>query len=201
MSPDEYLSFIPQAGKEDQAFYLYERQILQMVVRYGEQVMCMIEDEEGNERPVTVIEFVVASLKEDDLAFHNPLHRRMLADAVTHLSDDGFLAARFFANYPDPEISRISSDLLSDRYQLSKYHSKYQKVVTDDQRLSELIPRLLLDFKNAIVTAEIKHTLPLLQDPAVARDQAKCNELMRHWQRMHEVQRMMVKQLGDRALL
>ena len=33
----EYVSYIPQEGKEGQEFYKYERLILQMVVRYGEK--------------------------------------------------------------------------------------------------------------------------------------------------------------------
>ena len=41
-----YTSFIPQEGKEGQEFYRYERLILQMVVRYGERVMCNVTDEE-----------------------------------------------------------------------------------------------------------------------------------------------------------
>ncbi|MDR1004681.1 MAG: DNA primase [Prevotellaceae bacterium] len=201
MAAAGYVSFIPQEGKEGQAFYRYERQILQMIVRHGEQVMCTIADEAGNEHPITVIGFVVNSLKEDDLTFHNPLHRQMLLEAAAHLHEEGFVAGRYFANYPDPDISRLSSDLLSDRYQLSKYHTKHQTIPTDNERLSELIPRLLLDFKHAIVSAEIKHTLSALQDPAVAYDDAKCSELQQHYQRMHEIQRQMVKRLGDRVLL
>ena len=75
VSSDSYTSFIPQEGKEGQEFYKFERLILQAVVRYGEKIMCNLTDEEGNEVPVTVIEYVINDLKEDDLAFHNPLHR------------------------------------------------------------------------------------------------------------------------------
>ena len=67
----EYVSYIPQEGKEGQEFYKYERLILQMVVRYGEKVLCNVPDEEGKEIPITVTEYVVNDLKEDELAFHN----------------------------------------------------------------------------------------------------------------------------------
>lgn len=81
MEADTYQSFIPQEGKEGQEFYKYERLIIQMIVRYGEKVMCNLTDEEGNEVPVTVVEYVINDLKEDELAFHNPLHRRILSEA------------------------------------------------------------------------------------------------------------------------
>lgn len=97
---DSYTSFIPQEGKEGQEFYKFERLILQAVVRYGEKVMCNLTDEEGNEIPVTVIEYVVNDLKEDDLAFHNPLHRQILTEAATHIHDAGFIAERYLWHIP-----------------------------------------------------------------------------------------------------
>ena len=75
---EEYVSFIPQEGKEGQEFYKYERLILKMVVLYGERVMCNVTNEEGQETPITVTEYIVNDLKEDELAFHNPLHRQIL---------------------------------------------------------------------------------------------------------------------------
>ena len=92
----EYVSYIPQEGKEGQEFYKYERLILQMVVRYGEKVLCNVPDEEGKEIPITVTEYVVNDLKEDELAFHNPLHRQMLTEAAEHIHNEGFTAERYF---------------------------------------------------------------------------------------------------------
>lgn len=198
---DNYISFIPQEGKEGQEFYRYERLILQMVVRYGERVMCNVPDEEGKEIPVTVIEFVVADLQQDDLAFHNPLHRRMLAEAAEHLHDDGFRAEHYFVTHPDPVISRLSTELISDRYQLSKYHYKNQKIVTDEERLYELVPLLTTNFKYAIVGEELKHMMRALQDPAIAHDEDQCNALMKRYSELREVQSLMAKRLGDRVVL
>ena len=82
---EEYVSFIPQEGKEGQEFYKYERLILKMVVLYGERVMCNVTNEEGQETPITVTEYIVNDLKEDELAFHNPLHRQILTEAAERI--------------------------------------------------------------------------------------------------------------------
>ena len=198
---ETYDSFIPQEGKEGKEFYRYERLILQMVVRYGEKVMCNITDEEGNERPITVTEFVVSELKADDLAFHNPQHRQILAEASAHLHDNGFQAERYFLAHPDPAISKLSVELISNRYQLSKYHTKAQKILTDEERLVELVPTLIINFKYAIVSEELKHMLTALQDPKIAADNEKCNELMKRYSNLREVQSIMAKRLGDRVVL
>ena len=201
MEADTYQSFIPQEGKEGQEFYKYERLIIQMIVRYGEKVMCNLTDEEGNEVPVTVVEYVINDLKEDELAFHNPLHRRILSEASEHIHDQEFASERFFVAHPDPKISTIATELASDRYQLSKYHSKTQKLVTDEERLYEMVPMLMINFKNAIVAEELKHIMYALQDPSIANDNAQCDAVMQRYKEMKEIQNLMAKRLGYRVVL
>lgn len=197
----EYVSYIPQEGKEGQEFYKYERLILQMVVRYGEKVLCNVPDEEGKETPITVTEYVVNDLKEDELAFHNPLHRQMLAEAAEHIHNEGFTAERYFLAHPDSTISKLSTELIADRYQLSKYHSKAQRLVTDEERLFELVPTLMINFKFAIISEEMKHMMYALQDPAVANDEEQCTSIMKRYSELREIKSIMAKRLGDRVVL
>ena len=198
---DNYISFIPQEGKEGQEFYKYERLILQMIVRYGEKIMCNATNDEGQEVPISVIEYVINDLKEDELSFHNPLHRQILTEAAAHIHDEGFTAERYFLAHPEAAISKLSVELISNRYQLSKYHSKSQKIVTDEERLYELVPALMINFKYAIVSEELKHMMSALQDPVVANNEEKCNAIMKRYSEMREVQRIMAKRLGDRVVL
>lgn len=197
--PEEYVSFIPQEGKEGQEFYKYERLILKMVVLYGERVMCNITDEEGQETPITVTEYIVNDLKEDELAFHNPLHRQILTEAAERIHNEGFTAERYFVAHPDPVISKLSVELISNRYQLRK--SQIEQMVTDEERLYELIPRLMINFKYAIVCEELKHTLSALQNPAIANDETQCNSIMERYNELNKVKSLMAKRLGDRVIL
>ena len=59
-----------------------------MVVLYGERVMCNVTNEEGQETPITVTEYIVNDLKEDELAFHNPLHRQILTEAAERIHNE-----------------------------------------------------------------------------------------------------------------
>ncbi|MCL1614818.1 DNA primase [Bacteroides sp. ET71] len=198
---DTYQSFIPQEDKEGREFYRYERLILQMVVRYGERVMCNVADEEGREVPVTVTEYIVSDLQQDELAFHNPLHRRMLQEAAERIHTEGFRAEHYFLNHPDPAISRLSAELVSDRYQLSKYHYKNQHIVTDEERLYELVPLLMVNFKYAIVSEELTHLMRALQDSAVLSDNDRCTAILTRYNELRQVQSVMAKRLGDRVVL
>ena len=197
---DVYSSLIPQEGNEEKVFYKQEQSLVQMLIRYGEKVMCILEDEEGNEMPLTVTAYISSGLKEDGLQFHNPLHRKVLKEAEDHLSDDNFVAESFFLSHPDSDISLLAAEMVSDRYQLSKYHFKGQKIITDEERLHELVPRLLVDFKLSIVEEEMKHTLQALANPQIANDPQRCMDIMEKYRELQQTQSLMAKHAGDRVV-
>ena len=199
---DDYISFIPSEGNEEKLFYKQEVDLMRMLIRYGEKVMCMAEDEEGNEIPVTVAEYIAEGLHNDSLGFHIALHRRVLNECVAHIHDSGFCAERYFVSHLDPEVSKLAAEMASDRYVLSKYHSRGQKIVTDEERLYELIPRLLVDFKLNIVTAELDHILKALTaNPDVSRDTKSAAEIMQRYKQLHEVRIVLARHAGDRVVL
>lgn len=174
---------------------------MRMIVRYGEKVMCYMENENGDQLPLTVTEYISEGLKEDELQFHVALHRQMLKEAEMHIHDENFTAERYFIAHPVPEISKVAVDLASDRYQLSKYHSKGQKIISDEERLHELVPRLLLDFKLSIVDEEMKHTLQALANPEIANDPQRYMEIMQRYKELHKTQSIMAQRAGDRVVL
>lgn len=199
---DNYISFIPAEGNEEELFYKQEVDLMRMLIRYGEKVMCMTEDEEGNEIPVTVAEYIAEGLHNDSLGFHIALHRRVLNECVAHIHDSGFCAERYFVSHLDPEVSKLAAEMASDRYVLSKYHSRGQKIVTDEERLYELIPRLLVDFKLNIVTAELNHILKALTtNSEVSRDSKSAYEIMQRYKQLHEVRIVLARHAGDRVVL
>lgn len=198
--PDSYQSFIPVEGNENKVFFQREKSLIKMIIRYGEKVMCYVENEEQEQVPYKVIEFIAASLKEDDLQFHSPLHRKILNEAIAHENDSQFTSERFFLTHPDPEINKLAADMVSERYQLSKYHSKSQKIISDEERLYELIPRLLIDFKLSIVEEEMKHTLLALAQPEIAGNPEKVKEIMERYKTLHQTQMLMARNAGDRIV-
>ncbi|KAA6337739.1 DNA primase [termite gut metagenome] len=193
-------SFIPQEGQEGQEFYKFEQLIIQALIRYGEKIIYNDKDEEGREIPITVIAYIIHELKRDDLNFHNPLHRQILAEAAEHIHDEGFVAERYFMTHPNPDISKLTTELANDRYQLSKYHFKGQKLLTDEERLSKIVPTNMGNFKDTIIKEELKHIMHTLQNPEIADDPEKYNAVMQRYKEMKEVRDIISKRLGDRVI-
>ena len=195
---NELISVNSQSAK---ALYKYEFHIMQLVVRYGEKIMCELTDEEGNNTPVTVIDFVSSTLEQDDMVLTNPLFREMLKLAVEHQHETDFSAERYFINHPNTAISQMALELVSERYQLSKYHSKYQTIVADDQRLQELSTEITISYKYAIVNESLQEVLRQLQDPAIAVDGLKCAQTIKRYTELREIQAELAKRLGERVVL
>ena len=178
-----------------------ELELVKMLIRYGERIVCYLEaEEEGGEQvPITVTEYISMDLKQDELQFHNPLHRKILDEAEAHLHSGGFIAERYFLSHPDARIARMAADMLNEKYQLSKSNEEAQ--TKDDDRLHELIPHLLIDFKLSVLEEEMKQTIQRLNEPEVAGNMEKAMEVMTHYKRLTEVMKEMAKRAGDRVVM
>lgn len=193
--------FLAYTEQENAELNTKEQLILQILIRYGEQVMYNLEEEDGKTVAVTVVEHILQDLQEDQLTFHNALHRTLLEEAERHIHDEGFVAERYFLTHPSPEISRLAADLVSERYQLSKYHTKSQTIVDDRDRLCELVPHLLADYKIAIVKEELGRLLQQLKDPNILSNENQYTHLMKRYQELCQIQSCLAKRWGDRVII
>ena len=197
----QFLSYI-QKGQNghNMAFYQKELLLVQVLIRYGEHIVCYVEDEQGQEVPFTVVEFIYYALQEDKLNFQVALHQRVLDEALEHFREPDFSAQRYFLNHPDQAVSTLAFQLTSDKYQLSKYHTKNQKLVTDEDRLFDLVRHLMTDFKLAIIDEELKGILNRLRDPLILKDKEAYMKVMKHYMEVKEVESTLAKERGDRVI-
>ena len=181
------------AGKFEQE----ERNLLQVLIKYGH--LPLFKDEE-QQRDKTVAEYIVEELDYDGLVLENPLHRQMLDEYRQHLGEADFQAERHFLNHPDGRISRLAADLIADKYVLSKVHTRSRTVPTDEERLLELVPRLVLELKNSVVLDHIKQKLLEMKAANEAKDYARIDTLMEEIKQLDEVKKQLAKALGERII-
>ena len=190
----------PSWGDGGEAFsplYPKERLIAQQLIRHGEKVMFI--DEETHQ-PVTVTEFVASEFDMDKIAFTTPLFAEVLDELRAHASEPDFVAERYFIAHHNPALSRLAVDLIEEKYQLSKYHSKTQTVLSEVDRLAEIVMHLMDDYKNSLVEQQIKDALNQLRQPEVMSDPDKCVEVMSRYKGLIELKQYMAKRLGDRVI-
>ena len=177
--------------------YAKELLIIQQLIRHGEKVMYIDED---NKEEVTVAEYVASDLGIDELAFTTPLFNEILQELLQHLGQPDFTAEHHFIAHANPALSRLAVDLIEEKYQLSKYHSKTQTILSDADRLTDIIPHLMTDYKHSLIEIELKETLNQLRQPDVMADPDKCVETMVRYKELMEIKQQMAKHLGDRVI-
>ncbi|MBQ5839985.1 MAG: DNA primase [Bacteroidaceae bacterium] len=171
--------------------------LAQLIVRYGEKIICEAEDGEGNAVPLSVTEFIFYSLTQDGLAFAQPLAQVVLDKAMKHVHDEGFVAEKYFLSHRNQQLSQAAFQLCMDKEELSKYHSRDQQLVPDSSRLLELTTHVLADMKLSIVRQKINNVMADMKNPAMKSQQ---RELLVRFKELKDAESRLAKECGDRVL-
>lgn len=179
----------------------FEIALLRYVVRYGERVLYDYVDEETKERIVMrVAEFIRDDLERDDLSFYTPIFKQMLDEAANRCSEETFIAHRYFLSHPDPLVSRVAANLMSEKYQLSKYHFKFREVEQEEDKLDQLVVRDLFAFKEAYIMRQLKEKQEQLKQLSSA-DPEQIMTVMKEIAQLNEIKKVLSKELGERIIL
>lgn len=239
----------------------YEREVLRYVLKYGMLTICEVCDEEGNTTLMSVLEYVVSELKEDDIKFTNNQYARvfdvacssgistfnndlaevesrlkqdyakMMNDGVaeiqktaTNLSDitmqeqvleqkcNEVYAKGLFdfkmmyivknlISSPEDVVRHITTNLVSEKYVLSKVHTKYAKIETEQDKLDELVPRAIYEWKDAILECQLRDIRRRIKE--IGSKSGNAEELMSLMSKTMELQQLkgeFAKLLGERIV-
>ena len=219
VSNGERQTLNPQLSTFGSRFDKEEMNILRYVVRYGGEVLFEVGDGQFQ----TVSEFVLASLVDLEMdggkIFHNPLHQRML-DCVREVkAEDNFNAAKNFTNHIDPEISAKAAELLTDKYTLSKIHTKQDeysgdpanlKAVQDHHAKLELQKKEILarevntvihEYKAAIISEREREIDQKIKQAQESGNFDEIMDFMRQKQIIIEHKKALSKEIGGRVVL
>ena len=183
-------------------YEIYELTLLKYIVRYGEKVLFDYVDEETNEHIVMrVAEYIRYDLERDDLTFYTPIFKNMLDEAAERCKNEGFIANRYFLAHPDPNVSRLAANLISEKYQLSKYHSKYRELEQEEDKLDQLVIREIYAMKDAYIIRQIKEIQLGIKEAHLKGNEDQVFELMRKLTHLNEIKNVLSKELGERIVL
>lgn len=196
-APEELSSVETTPFAREHAAPATELLLAQLIVRYGEKIICEAEDGEGNAVPLSVTEFIFYSLTQDGLAFAQPLAQVVLDKAMKHVHDEGFVAEKYFLSHRNQQLSQAAFQLCMDKEELSKYHSRDQQLVPDSSRLLELTTHVLADMKLSIVRQKINNVLADMKNPAMKSQQ---RELLVRFKELKDAESRLAKECGDRVL-
>ncbi|MDH6356987.1 DNA primase [Parabacteroides sp. PF5-9] len=183
-------------------FESYEIALLRYVIRYGEKVLYDYIDEETKEKIVwRVADYILFDLERDDLSFQTPLFKAILDEAALKCKEEEFKASRYFLAHPDPSVSRLAANLISEKYQLSKYHTRFREIEQEEDKLEQIVLKDIYALKDAYISHQIKETHAQIKEAHANGDQEKVIAQMMRLTQLNEIKNVLCKELGERIVI
>lgn len=178
-----------------------EEMLASLVVKFGNMYIdATISEISGNsEEQITVAEFIDKSLKSDGLTLTTPLLRQILAEALKFSTNNNWDPLPYFLNHADPQISKFAAIVGQENFILSS--RQREQYVEDKYKLDDLVPRVLHDYKHAVIKGQLQQILMQLRNPQLQADTFKTKSLMKEYMQLSQIERKLAKVLGDRVVL
>lgn len=171
-----------------------ERQLMQLLVHNGSDIVCKTCFNGQPDYPLTVGEFIVQSLLVDNLELLHPVYRNMLELFKENSSAPGFMAERFFMSCPDNVISKTVADLLQDTYMFEPGSD----IDTNQQKLFDLTQYLMTEYKYAVVQYKIKELAKQMEDGSLSDQELE--QIQIDYKNLLSVRVQLTRQLGNRVV-
>ncbi len=180
-----------------------ERVVLRYLMLYGEVVLYHDdpEDEDGEEVPVTVGEYIISELRKDDIVSENPLHNLVLELYEKAEKGEGFSAQKFFVNNPNVEITKLASDIIGKEYELSKIHDRFGGVSQEAELLIEHVPKVVTELrlkKTKMTIMQLRNELKKAEQEGRTEDVVPIMKEISNWEL---VKSHISKELGGRTIV
>ena len=198
-------TFTPTAGT------VSEVPIVQMIIRHGEKMMCYIDDENGNEVPLTVAQYISLSLKDDDIQLQTPIYRQILEEAVERSHTPNFRAEQYFISHPDEQIRDLSLKLGTDSVELSKLFETPNTTAlpaqeetmeaASEERLEEVVPNLIASYKLSVVQKSLQDIIEQMKRPEAKEDKDNYRQLLKEFNEKSKLVKELAKMCGARVVL
>ena len=197
--PDSSSPVSSEPNKENK-FNNEERNLIRALIKFGSDVLFVAKsDDNSTEKPITVSDYILGELLIDQLSFKNDLHEKIRQEYLLNSSKENFNSERYFLNHPDFEVSKLTADLISEKYTLSKIHSKFHKLETETDRLAELAPRFVFEYKLAVIMDKRKQKLLEMKTAAETRNEKLMQQIMNEIEAIDNFKNILSKEL-DRVL-
>ena len=127
-----------------------ETLLVQVIIHHGDKTI-VVQDVDGNNVELPVAQYISLDLAGDDFKFHNELYNQILQEAVEHVEEEGFVAENYFANHPNPEISRIAGLPTCDQ----EVSTVSLQLKMSQEKLRQLVLKDLLSFRTHYIAQRI----------------------------------------------
>ncbi len=136
----------PEILKENFFFENQEKEIIRLILNYGNSKIAILEAEENVDLSVT--EYILSEILEDNLEIETPVYKIIFEEIISLINKDEIIKEEYFMEHKNPEVCKISAKLLEKKYFLSDFWKKRNTMVqTEEMILKKKINDVLINYK------------------------------------------------------
>ena len=109
-------------------------------------------------------------------------------------------SARMLASHIDDDVRKFALEVITPKYKLSNYHSKVTKIVPEEDRIEELIPRALCEWKDGLLEMKFVRAQSQLKAATLEGNSDLINESLKELNNISSLRRHLAKIIGERIL-
>ena len=177
-----------------------EFELVKAIIRHGSAFLFTEESEDGEKTDWTVANYIAADLEADGIALQTPLYAQILneATALVDTEEQKYVSLHYFMQAETPEIQQLATQVAEDNYALSRKQLKEHN--PDENRLVELIPHLLNEYKFHIVESRLKELLLELRNPEVLQSPERARAIMEEHAQFNQLKKVLSPMVGKRII-
>ena len=179
-----------------------EKEIIRLLLLYGNRDFMEIHSDEEEAKTLTVTEYFINEIINDELEFDHPVCRQIFEEIQHMKNNEQKIEEKYFINHQDQTICDLVANLLSPVPEISKIWSKHESYIeTEEMKLKEMIPEILIAFKNKKILITIKK---IEEELRIAQEQQMVEvieNLQARYILLNNLKKQLSKDLGERIIL
>ncbi len=193
----------PQKIEEVTDFLVEEMEFLRFLLKHCKSPLFEIETENPNETEiVSVGEFMIDELESDELVSEQPLFQTIFNEVKENLENENFDPWKYFIYHPNGEVSKMATDLLSEKFVESKRWTKGGAYTEKEEDILDLlIPRIVHEYKLRKIRIMLEDIEKEINVAAADNDFDKVIEEQSKYMNLKRVEKHLSDQLGNRTFI
>jgi DNA primase len=201
ISPEEkFKSAIPSVPSfvDDVYSEAQEKELIRLLLHYADKTLYTYQEDKYDEpRKVSVAEYIISEILNDDLEFKNLIYKQIFLEYLEAVNKSESLENKHFIYHADPQISSLAADLLSTSYTLSKIFKKGgANIETEEQKLKQMVPETIIAYKRKILEIAQSKAKEKLRDEDSKLSLDEINKLQKEFMQISSVINSISKDRG-----
>ena len=183
-------------------FPVEELEFLRFLLKHCNTVIFEEEGKNPNEIvEVKVSEYMIEELENDDLIPENPLFQKIFYEVKDNLGNGQFDPWKHFIYHPDGEVSRLATDLLSEKFIESKRWTKAGAFTEKEEEILDyLVPRIIYEYKLRRVKLMMEEIEKAIDAASKEGNFDQVIEEQSKYMNLKRVEKFLSEKLGSRAI-